>query len=148
MIDSLVIATDGSESVARAVDVALDFAERFEASVHALYVIEKSEINSAPEEVRDRLEAALEKQGQEALDSVGEKAGREITTAIRTGNPAAEIARYARQVDADLVATGTRGRHGEDRFLIGSVAERVVRTCPVPVLTIRQLEEDEVSIRG
>jgi nucleotide-binding universal stress UspA family protein len=148
MIDSLVIATDGSESVARAVDVALDFADRFEASVHALYVIEKSEINSAPEEIRDQLEVALENQGEEALESVREKAGGEITTVIRTGSPAAEIARYARRVDADLVATGTRGRHGEDRFLIGSVAERVVRTCPVPVLTIRQLEEDEVSIRG
>jgi len=147
MIDSLVIATDGSESVARAVDVALDFADRFEASVHALYVIEKSEISSAPEELRDRLEAALENQGEEALESVRAKAGREITTVIRTGSPAAEIARYARRVDADLVATGTRGRHGEDRFLIGSVAERVVRTCPVPVLTIRQLEEDEVAIR-
>lgn len=39
-----------------------------------------------------------------------------------------------------VVATGTRGRDGEHSFLLGSVAERVVRTCPVPVLTVRQLE--------
>ncbi|MFC6724764.1 universal stress protein, partial [Halobium palmae] len=54
---------------------------------------------------------------------------------------------YAREEDADLVATGTRGRHGENRFLIGSVAERVVRTCPVPVLTVRQLDESEAPAR-
>ena len=143
MIDTLVIATDGSESVARAVDVALDFADRFEASVHALYVKEESDVTSAPEAVRKRLEEALEEQGEAALESVAEKAHEEVTTAIRAGRPAAEISRYARQVDADLVATGTRGRHGENRFLIGSVAERVVRTCPVPVLTVRQLAETD-----
>jgi nucleotide-binding universal stress UspA family protein len=42
-----------------------------------------------------------------------------------------------------MVAMGTRGRHGENRFLVGSVAEQVVRTCPVPVLTVRQLAADE-----
>ena len=38
---------------------------------------------------------------------------------------------------------GTRGRHGEHSFLLGSVAESVVRRCPTPVLTVRQLDEDE-----
>jgi nucleotide-binding universal stress UspA family protein len=62
---------------------------------------------------------------------------------VREGRPASEIDAYARSVDADLVAMGTRGRHGENRFLIGSVAERVVRTCPVPVLTVRQLTDED-----
>jgi nucleotide-binding universal stress UspA family protein len=141
MIDTLVIATDGSDSVTRAVDVALDMAERFDASVHALSVIEESDIDSAPEEVRANMREALEDQAAAALEDVAGKASESVTTAVRTGRPAAEISRYAREVDADLVATGTRGRHGENRFLIGSVAERVVRTCPVPVLTVRQLEE-------
>lgn len=141
MIDTLVIATDGSDSVTRAVDVALDMAERFDASVHALSVIEESDVDSAPEEVRANMREALEDQAAAALEDVAGKASESVTTAVRTGRPAAEISRYAREVDADLVATGTRGRHGENRFLIGSVAERVVRTCPVPVLTVRQLEE-------
>ncbi len=140
MFDTLVIATDGSDSVTRAVDVALDMADRFDAAVHALYVIEESEIQSAPEEVRDSMREALEEQAEAALEDVSSKAA-SVTTATRTGRPAAEISRYAREIDADVVATGTRGRHGENRFLIGSVAERVVRTCPVPVLTVRQLEE-------
>ena len=140
MIDTVVIATDGSESVTRAVRVALDLAERFDAAVHALYVVDEGEVDSSPEELRDELRDALESQGEDALDAVRDHADRDVTTAVREGRPAAEITEYARERDADMVATGTRGRHGENRFLIGSVAERVVRSCPVPVLTVRQLE--------
>jgi len=67
----------------------------------------------------------------------------DITIEAREGRPAAEISKYAREIDADVVAMGTRGRHGENRFLIGSVAERVVRTCPIPVLTVRQLTDED-----
>lgn len=143
MIETVVIATDGSESVGRAVAVALDFAERFDADVHALYVLEESEVESAPAEVREEMHDALEERGEEAVERIAEDTDQRVTTAVREGRPAAEISRYAREVDADVVTTGTRGRHGENRFLIGSVAERVVRTCPVPVLTVRQLDESE-----
>ncbi|WP_435316829.1 universal stress protein [Haloarchaeobius sp. TZWSO28] len=141
MFDTVVIATDGSESVRRAVTVGLDLAERFEATVHALYVVDASEVESSPESVRDEFRAALEESGEEALETVTAETDAEVVTAVREGRPAAEICEYTREVDADLVATGTRGRHGENRFLIGSVAERVVRTCDRPVLTVRQLQE-------
>jgi len=143
MIDTVVIATDGSESVRRAVAVALDLAERFDAEVHALSVVDESEVSSAPTEVREQLRAALEEHGEEAVEAIRSDAGQPVVTAVREGRPPAEIGAYARDVDADVVATGTRGRHGENRFLIGSVAERVVRTCPVPVLTVRQLADGE-----
>lgn len=143
MIDTVVVATDGSESVSRTIDVALDLAERFDAEVHALYVVDESEIDSSPEAVQQELRDALRETADEALASVAERSDRPVTTAVREGRPADEIGTYAREHDADVVATGTRGRHGEHRFLIGSVAERVVRTCPVPVLTVRQLDELE-----
>ena len=142
MIETVVIATDGSESVERAVDVALDLAERFDAAVHALYVIDASEVGSSPERLRTEFRDALEDRGREALGVVRERAGREVVTAVREGRPIAEICAYAREQGADLVATGTRGRHGENRLLLGSVAEGVVRTCPVPVLTVRQLADE------
>ncbi|WP_277554780.1 universal stress protein [Halobaculum limi] len=141
-IDTIVVATDGSDSVRRAVDAALDLAERFDAAVHALYVVDSGEVDSSPEAVRDQMRNALQARGGEAIVDVQKRAGRDVTAVVREGRPANEIADYAREIDADLVATGTRGRHGENRFLIGSVAERVVRTCPVPVLTVRQLEGD------
>ncbi|AZH24323.1 universal stress protein [Haloplanus aerogenes] len=141
--DTIVIATDGSESVRRAVRVALDFAERFDADVHALYVVDEGEVAASPEQVREEMRAALDDSGQAALDEVVDTADRPVTTAVREGRPATVIREYAVDHDADVVAMGTRGRHGENRFLIGSVAERVVRTCPVPVLTVRQLGERE-----
>ena len=143
MFETIVIATDGSDSVSRAVAVALDLAERFDATVHALSVVDADEVDSSPETVRDQLQEALSKQASEALSAVAESTDQPVTTAVREGRPATEISSYAREVDADVVATGTRGRHGENRFLIGSVAERVVRTCPVPVLTVRQLAGDD-----
>jgi nucleotide-binding universal stress UspA family protein len=142
MFDTIVLATDGSESVTRATVVALDLARRFEAEVHALYVVEEGDIAAAPDEIRDRLRAALEENGKEATESVRE-ANITVTTAVREGRPADEIRSYAREHDADLIATGTRGRHGEYRFVLGSVAEAVVRNSSVPVLTVRQLERAE-----
>ncbi|EMA67800.1 UspA domain protein [Halorubrum aidingense JCM 13560] len=148
MFDTIVIATDGSDSVRRAVDFAIDIAARFEAEVHAVYVVDSGEVESTPDEVRDDLRDALDDRGREALDQVSDAAtdrdpSLDVTVEAREGRPAAEIAEYARDVDADIVAMGTRGRHGENRFLIGSVAERVVRTCPVPVLTVRQLTDED-----
>ncbi len=142
-VDSIVVATDGSESVRRAVGVALDLAERFDAEVHALSVVDTDEIASSPSELRDDLADALERQAHEALGDVRDRTDRAVTTAVREGRPADEIGAYAREEDVDAVAVGTRGRHGENRLLIGSVAERVVRTCPVPVLTVRQLDGEE-----
>ncbi|WP_440771033.1 universal stress protein [Natronorubrum sp. DTA28] len=142
MFDTVVIATDGSDSVKRAVDVALDLASRFDAEVHALSVVDASEVDASPQQLRDELQTALETTADAALATVEDRTDddREITTAVREGRPAVELCEYAREVDADLIATGTRGRHGENRLLLGSVAERVVRTSPVPVLSVRQLE--------
>ena len=143
MFETIVVATDGSESVRRAVDVALDLADRFDAAVHCLYVVDEGDVASSPDRLREEMEAALLERGQEAVAAVRAATDREIETVIREGRPAATIDTYAREIGADLVAMGTRGRHGENRFLVGSVAERVVRTCPVPVLTVRQLAADE-----
>jgi nucleotide-binding universal stress UspA family protein len=148
MFDTVVVATDGSESVRRAVAVALDIAARFEAAVHVLYVVDADEVSSSPESVEETLREALYEQGETALETVAAETDRPVTTAVREGRPSDEITAYAHDHGADMVAMGTRGRHGENRFLIGSVAERVVRTCPVPVLTVRQLEDDEVDAVG
>lgn len=139
MFDTVVLATDGSDSVHRAIDVALDIANRFDAIVHALYVVDEGDVDASPAAVRDDFRAALLERADDALDAVVARTDREVVTAVIEGRPAREISKYAQHHTADVVTLGTRGRHGENRFLIGSVAERVVRTCPIPVLTVRQL---------
>ena len=146
MFDTVVIATDGSGSAKRAVEAALDLAGKFDATVHALYVVDSGEVASRSDDIQDVLERALATTGGRALSFVREAAtsdgetDADVVTAVREGDPATEIQGYADDVGADLIATGTRGRHGEHAFLLGSVAEEIVRNAPMPVLSVRQLD--------
>lgn len=140
MIDTVILATDGSDSVARAVAVGLDLARRFDATLHALFVIDDRVIASAPSDLREEFSESLVDRGKKAVERVTTESQDDVVTSIRRGQPPIEITRYAKNEEADLIVMGTRGRHGSNRFVIGSVAESVVRTCPIPVLTVRQLE--------
>lgn len=139
MFETVVLATDGSDSAERAVTLGLDFADRFDATLHACYVVSEDD---DPDESHER--------GHTALEAVNDRVD-SVTTTIREGDPATEICAYAEEVDADLVVTGTRGRDGEHKNLIGSVAEAIVSDSPAPVLTARQLASDapmDVPVSG
>jgi nucleotide-binding universal stress UspA family protein len=87
-----------------------------------------------------RLEEDQRRWAQERLEQQAETvraSGLGVSTAIRVGTPADEVVEAAREMGADLIVVGTHGRTGLNRLLIGSVAERIVRTAPCPVLTIR-----------
>lgn len=147
MFETVVVATDGSASVGRAVAAAIDLADRFDAAVHALSVVDAREVESAPDSVREDVRDALERKADDAVTDVAEKAdaeGLSVTTAVRTGRPAQTIPAYASEIEADAIAVGTRGRHGENRFLVGSVAQRVVEASSIPVLTVRSPDAPEM----
>ena len=97
MFETVVIATDTSASAERAVAAALDVAERYDAAVHVLSVFDGDD--------PDHERAVRTRQARLTAET-----GRPITTAIRRGDPVETIIDYAVRVDADLVATGTRGR--------------------------------------
>ena len=63
-----------------------------------------------------------------------------VVTETREGVPHDTILEYAEEADVDVVVMGTHGRSGLDRYLLGSVTERVVRSAEVPVLTVRMEE--------
>lgn len=139
MLGTVVVATDGSESVSRAIGCALDVAAAFDATVHALYVADADDVGSC-----QKRHDISDEQGRNATETVERAANAtdasfDVETAVRAGDPAEEIVGYVRDTGADAVAMGTRGRSGDHALLLGSVAEAVVRTCPVPVLTVRQL---------
>ena len=87
------------------------------------------------------IEAAAHKWATASLEDWIAKARVEGLTAratLRTGVPDQEIVGLARDERADLIVIGTHGRGGMNRVLLGSVADRVVRLAPCPVLTVRQ----------
>ena len=141
--ETVVLATDGSDCARAAGEHALELAATYDATLHVLYVVDATDLGlTTPseidvEEIRDSLRA----KGQRAVDEVVETAadaGIEGVGEVRVGIPHEEILAYADGVDADLLVLGTHGRTGIRRYLLGSVAERVVRIADPPVLTVHE----------
>jgi nucleotide-binding universal stress UspA family protein len=85
----------------------------------------------------------IERAGTDAADEPPDPASAAVQ--FRHGVPHEEIVRCAREQAADLIVMGTHGRRGVAHLLLGSVAEKVVRTAPCPVLTIRQRRPDRTA---
>jgi nucleotide-binding universal stress UspA family protein len=142
MIEKILLATDFSRPSDAAAQVAAEHARRFGARVHVLHVVWPG-ADPTPDPRLAQLAQELRGAG-------------EVVTAVESGVPAAEIVRYATRHGIDLIVLGTHGRTGVTRTLIGSVAERVVRTAPCPVLTVpgtpravtRDVPGPEVAARG
>jgi len=135
----ILVPTDGSDPASAALDVGLGVADAASAAVHLLSVVD---VTSLGVDVRADLQtAALEESAHEIVDRAAERAtaaGFEPTTAVEFGGSVTRVIRsYVTANDVDLVVVGTHGRTGFDRYVLGSVAEGLVRTAPVPVLTVR-----------
>ncbi len=140
MYDDIVLPTDGSAGMERVIDEATGLASEHDATLHALNVVNTASLSNLPMEASlDAVNESLREEGETALRAVERRAPDDIRlrTAILDGSPAREIVDHAVETGADLLVMGTHGRSGVDRLLLGSVAERVVRTSPVPVLTVR-----------
>lgn len=145
MYDRILVPTDGSAGVDRAIQQAVGLAAAHGAELHAVYVVNTASYGGLPMETSwEGIRDVLADEGQEAIDRVRSLAdGIPVEGAVVDGSPARQIVNYAIENDCDLIVMGTHGRSGVDRLLLGSVAERVVRTSDVPVLTVRVGEIDE-----
>lgn len=137
--EGLLVPTDGSDMALRGARQGLDFAAELGASVHVLTVAVDSPIANASD-VLDSEAEATQTAADVAIDAVVAAAKSrsidDITTHIATGTPAEEILTYVEEADLDAVVMGSTGRHGIDRVLLGSVAEKTVRGADTPVITI------------
>jgi len=138
MFDRILLPTDGSDAMDRVVRTALDVAERRDARVDVLYVVDDRAFLTLDDDRTDEVLDDLESGGRAALRETAarfEDASLGVDTAMRRGNPADEILSYAEEVSADLIAMGN---HGDDyeRNLLGSVSQKVVTMAAVPVLTV------------
>jgi universal stress protein A len=122
LVREILVATDFSESSDAAARTALAYARHFGARLHVLHVVWVASDPTMP--------PRLVKLAEEFRQTVP------VVTAVESGAPAAEIVGYAGRSHIDLIVLGTHGRTGVTWTLLGSVAERVVRTAPCPVLTV------------
>ncbi len=138
---SIVIATDGSENSERAISYGIEIAKMSGATVHAIYVVDTSSFSSIPMDAGwEAMYEILKKEGEKAVSDVkenGEAAGVEVKEILGEGHPSNEIIDFAENNNADLIVMGTHGKSGIDRFLLGSVAEKVVRNSKIPVMVVR-----------
>ena len=142
-LNRILYPTDFSEYSAVAAKYACAFADQFNAELHLLHVLEVHSSSTplfagglalAPQVQESK--AAAESELDKVLDPQWQK-GKRVVEATAEGTPFLEIIRYAKQNDIDLIVMGTHGRSALKQVLLGSVAEKVVRKAPCPVLTVR-----------
>jgi nucleotide-binding universal stress UspA family protein len=150
-LNRICVPTDFSEQADHALKYAVTLAERFGATLHLLHVVQDI-APTVPEPglailPTDEIMRSLERGALEGLEKMlpSESATKmQVVRAVRHGVPFHEICRYAKQENIDLLVLGTHGRTGLAHFLLGSVVERVVRSSPCPVLSVRHPEHEFV----
>lgn len=141
MYNKILVPTDGSEGAEVSVEHAIEIAEKFDAEIHVLYVVDVRAKTTG--DVWANMLGRFEEIGENATDEISNKIkerGLNAVKEVTEGIPHQEINRYVGENDIDLVIMGTHGRSGLDRVLLGSTTEKVVRTSEVPVMTVERNE--------
>jgi nucleotide-binding universal stress UspA family protein len=147
--DPILVPVDGSDHAVRAAEHGLGLARAFDATVRLLTVVDVGaaggpfNAGGVDSAFVERLERGGEQAIANAVDEIGAEDG--IETAVVRGEPGEAILEYATEHDVELIAMGTHGRTGIERYILGSVTERVVRRAEVPVFTVRATDRSQVG---
>jgi nucleotide-binding universal stress UspA family protein len=145
-LKKILVPHDFSDTSEAAVRYAIALAHSFGAQLHLLHVSDKARFEMATEfplGLDGTLEDAVRERTVQIL-SPREQAEFKPSFEFRSGSPAAEIVKYAEDADIDLIVMGTHGRGFVAHVVMGSVAEKVVRSAPCPVLTVRHPQREFV----
>jgi nucleotide-binding universal stress UspA family protein len=148
VIRNILVATDFGEASGVALAYGRDLARNYKARLHVLHVVEDAIMHLTPEVglIGSDLQQDLESQAARELNGLvtdEDRRNLDAVAVIDCGvNIADAINAYAKANTIDLIVTGTHGRGVVKHLLMGSVAERVVRTAPCPVLTVHAHERD------
>ncbi len=138
-VERIAVCTDFSDHAARAIDFAIDWAKTLGAELHIAHALLApvhvyAELPPPPEYLGEMREAARRELDTETRRVEG--AGLACTAHLLEGDAAGAVAEFAEHAEIDLVVVGTRGRSGLKHVLLGSVAERVARLVPGPVMVV------------
>jgi nucleotide-binding universal stress UspA family protein len=150
-LKKILVPTDFSDCSKKAMDYALSLAKEFKSEVLILHVIDTRGYETAAiynlgpmEEARKAVQKMSQEMMANFLKEKGIDESRIGDKIILEGAPFIEIIRVAREKEVDLIVIGTHGRTGVSHILFGSVAEKVVRKAPCPVLTVKPEEHEFV----
>jgi nucleotide-binding universal stress UspA family protein len=143
-INTLLVPTDFSEPSQDALNYAKGLSAAFKASIHLLHVFQDplaqpwglEGYGPLPVELLNEVKARAQKGLEQSLSEADRKAYNATLVTVE-GAPFSQIVEYARTHKVDLIVMGTHGRGALAHAILGSVAERVVRFAPCPVLTVR-----------
>jgi nucleotide-binding universal stress UspA family protein len=148
VLKNILVATDFGEPSAVAMAYGRDMARSYDATLHVLHVVEDVMMRYSPEvgfAIPD-LQKDLEKAANRdlaALITEDDRTTLKVVPVVQTSfNVPGGIVEYAKTHAIDLIIVGTHGRGAVKQFLLGSAAERVVRSAPCPVLAVRTKERD------
>jgi universal stress protein A len=151
VLKNILVASDFSEPSANALAYGRDLARSYNATLHVLHVTENILSRYAPEvafsvpEMQRDLDRAARRE-LDALITADDLRTLRVVPALESAtNAATAIVDYANTHEIDLIVTGTHGRSVVQHLIMGSVAERVVRTAPCPVLTVRTHEREFIA---
>ena len=141
----ILVATDFGDASERALGVALELAARFESELTLIHVWEFPTYEyldgvPMPIDYADRVGEAASARMAATIDSIKARCPN-AKSIVKMGVVASEVLRSVEETKPDLLVVGTHGRRGFKRAILGSVAEKLVRSSPVPVLTVHGAEK-------
>lgn len=142
----ILVPTDFSKHSTEAVRTAADLSRRYEARVTLAYVFEpvtyalpEGHVMQSPPQLEE-LHSVFEQRLVESADEARAAGAPSVEAKVLTGPVATEISDYAQRGQFDLIVMGTHGRTGLRHLVLGSVAEKVLRSAPCAVLAVRAQE--------
>ncbi|MDA8168439.1 MAG: universal stress protein [Nitrospiraceae bacterium] len=138
-MNRILVTHDGSKASDKALKKAVEIGLKFGASITVLSVIPELYLTELSDVDRERIVQVMTEETQNAMEKIRSSlSGKSIDAKIilRQGDPAEKILETAKKMKVDLIVTGSHGRHGAKKFLLGSVSSRIVdySTCPVLVV--------------
>jgi len=147
----ILVPTDFGATSLVALKYGCALAENFGAAIHLMHVLEDALIHPASHAglfaMQPDYRQVMEREAGQRLEALLDQVSRErlkVRVVVRWGSPFLEIIRYAKAEASDLIVLGTQGLGPIAHMLMGSVAEKVVRKAPCPVLTVRHPEHEFV----
>ena len=138
-IRKILCPVDFSENSEHSIRYAVTLAETFDAELLLVHVVDSNKTVTVPgdmiQQIDENYAERLENLAEEARETYNE-----VSIRLVFGTPFLEIIRLARAENANMIVMATHGRTGLAHMLIGSVAEKVVRMAPCPVLTVKHPE--------